>query len=192
MKAKKKTKTKGKPKAKAGKHPAGRLQFDGKNLEIVLQKLEHVWALGGSDAEAAFFADISAAALCAYLKKHPEIAERKQALLNRPVLLAREAIIGAFDGHEEDRIELDKHGKEVTVKVKTPRNPAIALNYLERKKRDEFATRTEVQHGGEVGTGNELGRQIADNPAAAAAHAKMLEALSYKKGGKDGPANPAK
>ena len=189
MKRKKKPK---KPKTKTGKHPGGRPQFDGKNLEIVLQKLEHVWALGGSDAEAAFFAEISPAALCVYLKKRPEVAERKQALLNRPVLLAREAIISAFDGHEEERIELDKHGKEVKVKTKMPRNAFLAMNYLERKKRDEFATRTEVQHGGEVGTGNELGRQIADNPAAAAAHAKMLEALSYKKGGKNGPATPAK
>ena len=193
MKPKKKPKIT-KPKAKpSGKHPGGRPLFDGKNPEIVMQKLEHVWALSGSDAEAAFFADISPAALCAYLKKHPEVAERKQALLNRPVLVAREAIVGAFDGHALTRKDVDKKGNEVIVNMGTaPRDPDVALKYLERKKRDEFATRTEVQHGGEIGTGNELGRQIAENPTAAAAHPKMLEALSYKKGGKNGPATPAK
>ncbi len=177
---------------KKQKSKAGRKWFNGKNPEIVLAQLSEVWAVGGTDSEAAFFANIQACTLSRYLKTHPEIEQRKQALLNRPVLLARQAVIGAFDGHEEERTELDRNGKEIKVKVKTPRNAFVAMNYLERKKRDEFATRTEVQHGGEIGTGNELGRQIAENPDAAAAHAKMLEALSYKKGGKDGPATPAK
>lgn len=100
------------------KNKAGRKLFDGKNEKDVIQKLESVWALGGTDAEAAFYADISKAALSEYLTKHPDISERKEALKNNPILLARKSVI--------DGIKID---------------PDLALKYLERKCKDEFSTK---------------------------------------------------
>jgi hypothetical protein len=100
------------------KNKAGRKLFDGKNETDVIQKLESVWALGGTDAEAAFYADISKAALSEYLTKHPDISERKEALKNNPILLARKSVL--------DGIKID---------------PDLALKYLERKCKDEFSTK---------------------------------------------------
>jgi hypothetical protein len=125
--------------------PGGRPQFNGKPLDIVIQKLEEVWALGGTDAEAAFYADISKASLSDYLKRHPEIAERKAALLQKPVLMARKAVINAFDGEKVQLVTKD--GKEVTV---TRADPEMALKYLERKHRQEFSLRSEVDHSGHL------------------------------------------
>jgi hypothetical protein len=103
---------------KKPKNKAGRKLFDGKNETDVIQKLESVWALGGTDAEAAFYADISKAALSEYLTKHPDISERKEALKNNPILLARKSVL--------DGIKID---------------PDLALKYLERKCKDEFSTK---------------------------------------------------
>lgn len=100
------------------KNKAGRKLFDGKNEKDVIRKLENVWGLGGTDAEAAFYADISKAALSEYLTKHPDISERKEALKNNPILLARKSVI--------DGIKID---------------PDLALKYLERKCKDEFSTK---------------------------------------------------
>jgi hypothetical protein len=144
---------------RGGKQPgAGRKQFDGKNEEIVVQKLEQVWAVDGTDTEAAFFADISPAALCEYLKSHPKIAERKEALKNRPVLLARIAMIESFDGHDEECEEtIKKDGKNVIVKVtrKSPKNPDMAFRYVSAKRKREFST-LQQHEVGEQGTFKEL------------------------------------
>lgn len=131
------------------KSNAGRKQFDGKPVEIVLQKLEEVWALGGSDKEAAFFAGISASALSAFLKANPDISERKETLLERPILLARRALIEGFDGHTYKVKEKKKvNGKEVEVEVERQalKNPNLALQFLERVRRNEFSTKSEVHH----------------------------------------------
>lgn len=102
---------------------AGRKQFDGKNEKMVIAKLEECWALGASDAEAAFFAEISPTALSRYLETHPAISQRKEALKLSPVLAARRCLVEA---------------------VKT--DPELALKYLERVKRDEFSLKFEVDH----------------------------------------------
>jgi len=107
---------------KGQKNPnAGRKVFDGKDENLVIQKLEQAWAFDCTDAEAASYADISKAALCEYLKRKPEIAERRAALKERPVLFARKSVIDAINSGDA----------------------RIALAYLERKRRDEFATKTE-------------------------------------------------
>lgn len=103
----------------------GRPLFDGKNYDSVIQKLSEVWALDGSDAEAALFADISPAALCEFLKAHPDISERKAALKQTPFLIARRTLVEG---------------------VKT--DPDLALKYMERKCRAEFATRSETEISG--------------------------------------------
>jgi len=97
---------------------AGRKQFDGKPIAIVLQKLEQAWALDCSDAEAAAYADISETALHAYIAKHPEISERKKRLKQRPILAARSVVIKKIQAGDAK----------------------LALQYLERKKSAEFST----------------------------------------------------
>lgn len=60
--------------------------------EIVLQKLEEVFALGGTDKEACIYADISPATLYNYQEFHPDFLERKELLKQKPILLARRTI----------------------------------------------------------------------------------------------------
>jgi len=121
-KAKPKKQERGKKKS-GKKDVGGRPLFDGKNNETVLQKLCYVWALDGSDSEAAFYAGISPAALSDYLKKNPKVSERKAALKNRPVLKARHAVVSRL-GESFDN----------------------GLKYLERKRKDEFSPKIEIEN----------------------------------------------
>lgn len=105
---------------------AGRKIFDGKNPEIVLQKLEQVWSLGGSDLAAASYADISVGALSDYLKKHPEISERKELFKQRPILKALKSV---FDGLDD---------------------PDLAMKYLERKLPNEYAPQQKIEHSSDA------------------------------------------
>jgi len=113
---------------KGKKSNAGRKQFDGKSEKDVLGKLEYVWSVGGTDNEACLYADISVQALMDYQKKYPVISLRKKLLKEKPVLMAREAVINAL--------------KE--------KNPDIAMKYLERKKKDEFSLKTETALSGSL------------------------------------------
>ena len=122
---------------------AGRKWFDGKNEQAVLTKLYECWACDATDAEAAFFAEISTASLSRYLDAHPAIAERKAALKERPILLARRAILGAFDGHPVKVVQ-GKGKRKRTITVPAPINADLALRYVERKRKAEFAPRSEV------------------------------------------------
>ncbi len=88
--------------------------------EVVL-KLEEAFALGCSDREACFFADISNDALYGYCKRNPGFTDRKEQLKERPIFLARKSLI---DGVQED--------------------PKLALAYLERKKKTEFSLKHEI------------------------------------------------
>lgn len=96
-----------------------------------IQKLEEAFAWGCTDIEACLHADISKSALYYYQDEHPEFLERKEALKNKPYLLARKSIV--------DRM---------------PRDPDLSLKYLERKKKDEFSLRSEVtgKDGGAIET----------------------------------------
>lgn len=107
---------------KSGTGIGGRKWFDGKDESAVIAKLETAWALGCSDKEAAAYADITAASLCRYLQNHSAVLERKEQLKERPVLAARNTLLKAIQGGDGD----------------------LALKFLERKRRDEFATRSEI------------------------------------------------
>jgi hypothetical protein len=85
-----------------------------------IAKLEEVFAIGGSDLEACFFADISPNTLYEYQKTHPEFTDRKLALRENPILKARRTAMGALG------------------------EPEHAKWYLSRKKKDEFSEKTEV------------------------------------------------
>jgi len=122
----------------------GRPLFDGKDEKLVLAKLCEVWCLDGSDAEAAFFAEISPSSLSRYLDANPDVAARKNALKERPILLARRAIIGAFDGHMIDVVQgIGKSAK--VVQIPAPVNADVALKYAERKRKIEFSTLQKVE-----------------------------------------------
>ena len=92
-----------------------------KMTEITVQKLEEAFALGCTDVEACFYAGIVKQTLYEYENKHPEFNDRKAALKESPVLLARTSVVKAIPG-----------------------DPDLALKYLERKKKDEFSLRQET------------------------------------------------
>ncbi len=82
--------------------------------EDVIRKLEEVFAIGGSDEEACFYANISKPSLYDYQKKHPEFTDRKEALKEKPILKARQTVVKSLD------------------------DPNQAFRYLEKKRRKEF------------------------------------------------------
>lgn len=85
-----------------------------------IRKLEEAFALGCSDLEACYYADIGKSALYDYQEKHPEFVERKESLKQRPVLMARQSVVKDL-GNNSD----------------------LALKFLERKVKDEFSIRRE-------------------------------------------------
>ena len=129
-------------KKKPPKKKAGRKWFDGRSEEGVVALLCNKWGIGCPDAEAALYADILPCTLSRYLESHPKIKQRKEALLQRPFLLARETIVGAFDGHEIEVI-IGRGKKKKKIKTKAYRDPDAAMKFMERKKKDEFSTRSE-------------------------------------------------
>jgi hypothetical protein len=99
----------------------GRPLFDGKDEDIVIQKLESAFSLDCTVDEACFYADISRSAFYVYRENHPEFQDRVERLRKRPVLIARKTVV--------DNLEKD---------------PDLSMKYLERKVKDEFSTRTET------------------------------------------------
>lgn len=83
-------------------------------------KLEEVFAIDGTVEEACFYADISRNTYYEWIKEHPELNDRFQALRERPVLKARQAVVKGLDNFDN------------------------GLKYLERKKKLEFSLRTEI------------------------------------------------
>lgn len=98
--------------------PAGRPTV---MTEIVLGKLNEAFAIGASDKEACFYADISPDTLYDYQLKNPKFIQRKEALKERPVLLARQTVLKAIES-----------------------DPLTARWYLERRRKDEFSSRQEL------------------------------------------------
>lgn len=96
---------------------------EGRPLSVtpeVLLKLETAFTMGCTDSEASLYADISPSTLYKYCQEHPEFSERKEALKDKPVLLARATVFEALN-------EAD-HAKW----------------YLERKRKSEFSSRAEL------------------------------------------------
>lgn len=87
----------------------------------IIAKLEHAFALGCSDLEACFYADIGKSTLYNYQHDYPDFVERKEALKQSPTFIARSTVV-----------------REIAEKGE------LALKYLERKHKDEFSLRTET------------------------------------------------
>ncbi len=88
--------------------------------DIVIAKLEQAFMIGCTDLEACLYAGIKKDAFYRYIQKNPEFGDRKEVLKQSPFLQARKTIIKAL-------------GEDA----------ALALKYMERKKKDEFSLRTE-------------------------------------------------
>lgn len=84
------------------------------------RKIEEASALGASIEEIAYYAGVHRATLYRWMEADPELRDRIQELQERPILKARQTIIKSLD------------------------NPVQASWYLERKRRNEFATRSEL------------------------------------------------
>ena len=80
----------------------------------IIGKLEEVFAIGGSDLEACFYAGIGKTTLYNYQNVHPDFVERKEMLKEKPILKARQTVVKSLD------------------------DPDMALKYLERKRKSEF------------------------------------------------------
>ena len=89
--------------------------------EDVLNKLEYVFALGGTDTEACMYANISPKTLYNYQTENPEFVQRKESLKEQPFLKARETIIKSLG------------------------DPNHAFKYMERKKKAEFGANVEIR-----------------------------------------------
>lgn len=95
--------------------------------KFVVDKWEQAFAIGCTDSEACAYADVSRDLLYDYQKKHPEFIDRKNSLKERPILKARQEVVKGLSN-----------------------NPELALKFLERKKKDEFSLRQEIDQKSEV------------------------------------------
>jgi len=103
--------------AEVEKHAGGRPT---KMTPEVVTKLEEVFALDGTVEEACFYAGISRNAYYEWIKAKPELNDRFEELRQRPFLKARQTIVKNLD------------------------QPEHAKWYMERKKKLEFAGRSEL------------------------------------------------
>jgi len=87
----------------------------------VIEKLEEAFAWGCSDIEACLWADIAPATLYQYQDKNPAFTERKANLKEKPVLLARKSVVSSL-----------------------PKDSKLAMDYLSRKRKDEFSIKSEL------------------------------------------------
>ena len=88
--------------------------------EEVVKKLEEAFALDSSIEEACFYADISRQTYYLKIKERPELSDRFEELRQRPFLKARQTLVKSLD------------------------QPENAKWYMERKKKKEFASRSEI------------------------------------------------
>ena len=87
-----------------------------------VKKIEEAFSLDCTVSEACFYAWISRETYYTFIKKYPEYADRFEALRNKPVLLARQELVKGMKW-----------------------NPEMALKYLERKRKNEFSLKQEIE-----------------------------------------------
>lgn len=91
----------------------------------IITKLENAFSYDMSHEEACLQAGIARATLSNYLSKNPKFRERIELLRNQPFVYARKAWIDSFKDEKKPDVE-------------------AAIKYMERKKKDEFSLRQEV------------------------------------------------
>jgi hypothetical protein len=106
---------------KTKKNPLGAGRKE-KVTENVVQKLKSYFMQGHTDIEACLLVGISRGTLNNYCKKNPEFYTIKEELKHKPAAIARNVVNKAIQEGDKD----------------------MAKWYLERKKKDEFSTRSET------------------------------------------------
>lgn len=91
--------------------------------EETIQKLEYAFMRGLTDLEACLFADIGKSTLYNYCEENPAFMERKEALKQHPTAKARLNVTEAIENGNED----------------------LSKWWLERKARDEFSTKQQIE-----------------------------------------------
>ena len=104
------------------KNPLWKQRKPKRDDPAVLGKLEQAFALDCTIKEACYYAGIHPDTYFELVKDRPELADRFDALREKPVLLARQEVVNWLKG-----------------------NPEFSLKYLERKRRKEFALRIEEE-----------------------------------------------
>lgn len=94
----------------------------------VLAKLEEAFSVGATDKEAIFIAGISKDAFYDYCKINPDFADRKEALKDMPKYAAKKNIV--------NKINLG--------------DVSTSQWYAERKIKEEFSNRTDLNLSGEL------------------------------------------
>jgi len=89
--------------------------------EQVIAKLEEAFAWGCSDVEACLWANVATDTLYLYQRKNPAFIKRKAELKERPILLARKSVVSSL-----------------------PKDPKLAMDFLSRRKKEEFSQRSEL------------------------------------------------
>lgn len=90
--------------------------------EEIIRKIEECAALGSSIEEIAFYVGIHRATLYRWMEEDQELKDRIEELQERPILKARQTLVKSLD------------------------EPEHAKWYLERKRKNEFSQRTEVEN----------------------------------------------
>ena len=96
--------------------------------EKVLSKLEEGFSMGLTDVECCLYADIASATLYRYIEKNPKFRERKEELKNNLKMVAK--------------TNLDKSIKKWDL--------TDSKWYLERKGKDEFSLKQEIDQKSEI------------------------------------------
>ena len=92
-----------------------------------VRKLEDAFLMDCTVEEACLNADITQDTYYRWIKENPKLSERFERLRNNPYLIARKSII---EGIKE--------------------NPELALKYMERKRKNEFSLKQEIENSGEL------------------------------------------
>ena len=110
--------------------------------DAIKQRAEIVFALDGDVKEVAYYCGVSTRRMNIWLEANPEWKEHCEMLRQKPVLKARQAVVGHLD------------------------DPEFALKYLSKKKKDEFSDRTEMtgKNGEALVTGFNYVNPNATNP----------------------------
>jgi hypothetical protein len=95
--------------------------------ERTLKKLREAFLMGCTDVEACLYCDISHQTLYEYQKAHPEYAEQKAQWKENPVLVARKCVVESLSDDKD-----------------------LSLKYLERKRRDEFGLKQDLNIKGNI------------------------------------------
>lgn len=112
-----------KPRKKPGTKPGDNWKL----TDEVIRKLEQAAAIDATVEEMCFYADISRDSYYRWIKLDPKLSDKIMRLRENPVLTARQTVVKA---------------------IKT--DPKAAMEYLKATKRNEFASKTEVEQTGET------------------------------------------